>query len=302
MAKTPSVSEVIAARVRKYRQARGWSVRQLAEECAKFGATTLTQASLTNIERGLAAKAGRGSRAVTVEELLILAVVLSVPPVTLMLPFGEHNAVEFFPGTGTDLLNAVRWIVGSDAARKALTGRELHGDLAPLYDRASEDLRRLGEIEQARDAAAWEYQLLHGDPQPLVKMRRHLDGAVETEPSLRPFYEYQAKRNNRPLPGLPISDDVWVAEFRKGREATYEKALRNYAELLWRAHDDGFLIPIVPRNLRDALVALESKSSLTPEEPEDKLAPGRPASSRPILPPDIEVHDWANEVDTRGDR
>jgi transcriptional regulator with XRE-family HTH domain len=86
-----SVGDVVAQQIRRYRQEKGWSVRELAEACAKHGAAQLTESSLANIERGISASARRKGREVSVDELVALAYVLGVPPLALLLPTAADN-------------------------------------------------------------------------------------------------------------------------------------------------------------------------------------------------------------------
>jgi transcriptional regulator with XRE-family HTH domain len=88
-------SDVVAERVRRYRKRLGWSVRELAEECARFGAPELTEASLGNIERGPSGK--RKRRDVTVDEIMVLGYALGVPPLLLLVPLGENETVQLVP-------------------------------------------------------------------------------------------------------------------------------------------------------------------------------------------------------------
>lgn len=86
-----SVGDIVARQIRRYRLEKGWSIRELAEACAKSGATQLTQSSLANIERGVKEFAQRKGREVSVDELVALAVVLGVPPLALLLPISDDN-------------------------------------------------------------------------------------------------------------------------------------------------------------------------------------------------------------------
>lgn len=106
------MGDVLADRVRHYRQLRQWSVRQLAEECARLGASKLTSSSLANIERGQAEGAKRQRRQVDVEELVVLARALQVPPVLLLFPVGRADEVELVPGTNAWPWSALRWFIG----------------------------------------------------------------------------------------------------------------------------------------------------------------------------------------------
>lgn len=91
MTELPTVGDIVAQQIRRYRQDKGWSIRELSEACAKYGATQLTQSSLANIERGRDASAQRKGREVSVDELAALAVVLGVPPMALLLPVKDDD-------------------------------------------------------------------------------------------------------------------------------------------------------------------------------------------------------------------
>lgn len=75
---TQSLGDVLAGRIRRYRKARGLSIRQLSERCSELGAPQLTVASLSNIERGQKVGALRQRREVLVTELAVLADALTV--------------------------------------------------------------------------------------------------------------------------------------------------------------------------------------------------------------------------------
>ena len=93
-----TAGDVIAAQVRKFRIEKGWSVRRLADECAKRGASQLTVDSLTNIERLAAGgPAKRGRRLVSIDEWLVLAHVLAVPPLLLLLDLKSGQEVAITP-------------------------------------------------------------------------------------------------------------------------------------------------------------------------------------------------------------
>lgn len=81
-----TVSDVVAERIQQVRQKRGWTVKQLAEQCAAAGAPELTAHALYNIGNGRRDEQGNRRRFVTVDELLTLALVLEVAPVYLLVP------------------------------------------------------------------------------------------------------------------------------------------------------------------------------------------------------------------------
>lgn len=307
MTKVPTISEVIAARVRKYRRERGWSVRQLAEKCAEAGAVTLTQASITNIERGLTASSGRGSRAVSVTELFSLAFVMEVPPVMLMLPVGEHNQFEVCPGLTMEPLMTLNWMVAGGASKIALSLDFDRSGVPPSYSQASDELLLYSNIHHTRGLAQTALSLIHGDPEPLVQARRALERRWEENPSQRPYLEEIAKRNNRPLPGQAISDEEFVAQWRELLPRTYKARLRDYADAMWRVVDAGFeVLPPVPRNLYVDIMSSFPKSGGVPLDGGDAddvdLLTGepreQPAPRRPVLPPNIEVVDEAGHGDS----
>lgn len=271
MTNAPTVAEVLAHRVRKYRQERGWSVRQLAEECGKRGAGTLTQASLTNIERGLTPGSTRGSRAVTVQEMLTLAAVLQVPPIMLMLPFGEENMVEVCPGVGMEPWAAAKWIYGSSAQRKAFDQPEPESGYGD-FERTASIITGVTEVLNARQRAHDYHQLLN------VPVER-----------LRKFY--RIRDHLQLAPAADLSEDEWVVRAREVVPELYEARLREYADLMWRAHNSGIRVPTVPKHLYDAIMALPAAPKEA--EGESRAVLGPAPGEQPILPPglQIEVYD-----------
>jgi transcriptional regulator with XRE-family HTH domain len=120
MPRQRTIGDVIAARVRSYRKGRGWSIKTLAEECARLGAPQLTVPSLTNIERGQNEDAVRKGRDVTVEELVILGYALAVPPLLLAVPLGENEDLEITSEAKINPHLAWKVITGEEAL--AVTG------------------------------------------------------------------------------------------------------------------------------------------------------------------------------------
>ncbi|MBG0560122.1 FxSxx-COOH system tetratricopeptide repeat protein [Actinoplanes aureus] len=77
---------VIADQVKRLRVERGWSARQLAEECVRAGAPSLTRATIAKIE-------SRVRKSVTAHELATLARVLGVRPTDLSSPTDDAGDV-----------------------------------------------------------------------------------------------------------------------------------------------------------------------------------------------------------------
>jgi len=90
------------------------SVRQLAEACAQVGVPELTQASLSNIERGQDEAAKRKPREVTVSELFALAQALDVAPVHLLVPADApaDDAYQVTPATSATVWDVRAWVRG----------------------------------------------------------------------------------------------------------------------------------------------------------------------------------------------
>lgn len=112
-------TQVIARRVREYRMKHGWSARELGERCAAAG--------LPKWERNLVANLENGRREnVSIEEVLVLAYVLSVPPLLLFVPLGaeDHYAVTPHVTIHPDL--AMQWIEGE--IQPVTTERFVTGD------------------------------------------------------------------------------------------------------------------------------------------------------------------------------
>lgn len=135
----PTVGDTIAGRVRRCRQQRQLSVRALAERCADLGAAGLTTASITNIERGADPAAKRRRREVTVEELLVLALALDVPPLLLMIPYGESDLVRIAPDRIVHPTAVAEWFDHDKG--KAERIRQLF-EAEPVIDPKSEESSR----------------------------------------------------------------------------------------------------------------------------------------------------------------
>jgi transcriptional regulator with XRE-family HTH domain len=74
-----TVTQIIADRVRRLRAQRRWSARQLADECARLGSTSLTRGTIAKIESDV-------RKSVTADEVAVLARALGVTPTLLTTP------------------------------------------------------------------------------------------------------------------------------------------------------------------------------------------------------------------------
>ncbi|SNT59080.1 hypothetical protein SAMN05443665_105150 [Actinomadura meyerae] len=83
------------------------SAQALADRCAELGMPDLKRQAITNLENGR-----RGM--VTVEELLVLARALDVPPVLLFIPLDGHTDLEITPKLTMRSWEALLWVSGED--------------------------------------------------------------------------------------------------------------------------------------------------------------------------------------------
>ncbi|PZS31515.1 MAG: hypothetical protein DLM59_09800 [Pseudonocardiales bacterium] len=134
--RTPT--QVLGQRVRMYRDAHGWSVLDLAERCTAAG-VPLDHTVIADLE-------GDRRAEVSVQELLTLAYVLSVPPVLLFVPVGSDYHVEVTPGVLVAPDAAVRWVSGEAM---------MAGDPSPaIWQRAARPLHLYRQLDKAH-ARRW---------------------------------------------------------------------------------------------------------------------------------------------------
>jgi transcriptional regulator with XRE-family HTH domain len=100
------VGPALGRQLRRIRRRKGWSQQRLSEELKALGHVLHPTAVL---------KVEKGTRAVTVEELLGLAAALNVPPVLLLLPLGEEDVVEITTNSRIHPGLALEWVCGEEA-------------------------------------------------------------------------------------------------------------------------------------------------------------------------------------------
>lgn len=105
-------SDYVGQRAREVRHHRGLTVAELATRCAATGAPHLTRSVIHDIENGRPT-AGLRRRAVTVDELLALALVLNVAPVHLLVPIdGDGEPYPLTPTSSYPRHRVRDWIRG----------------------------------------------------------------------------------------------------------------------------------------------------------------------------------------------
>lgn len=154
---------MVAESLKKLREARGLTGEGLARLCAENGAPEITRAVIANIETGRPGKEGRRRREVTVDELLVFAYVLDVPPVLLMVPLDAANRLQITANVDMDVLTAASWATGDDG----VTGLYRNEALLPANGRRRQNaiplalllriaaaLRRAGRVQAGEPGEA----------------------------------------------------------------------------------------------------------------------------------------------------
>lgn len=152
------LSDVVADQIRRERRRLGINREQLAERCARLGAPKLTTATITNIETGRPSKDGVRRREISVDELVVLARALGVPPVLLVLPLGQVDSTEALPGDVQPTWPLVRWFIGAERYPDA--GHEEY----EAHEQASAPLTLYADHEKgvkAWEQAQWWERMAH---------------------------------------------------------------------------------------------------------------------------------------------
>lgn len=134
------LSDVVGEQVRRFREARNLRRIDLAERCADLGWPALTHGALGHLETGRRDEAGVRRREVTIDEVVILATALDVPPIALILPAGQVADIEITPGRWELIHEADAWLT---AAWPGLTYR------SDEYRAAAAPIRRLRDYMEA---------------------------------------------------------------------------------------------------------------------------------------------------------
>ncbi|MFD4908328.1 helix-turn-helix domain-containing protein [Kitasatospora purpeofusca] len=154
------VTARVADALRARRKELGLSAQDVTDACAALG-YPIPRTVIANLESGRRAS-------VDVAELLILAEVLGVPPITMLFPLGTAPTIEVLPGRDVSMWDAVAWVTGElrdDAPdAPAQTVLNMFREHRILVSVASLS-RRMGE-ENRREAA------LTSDPESRAKFLR----------------------------------------------------------------------------------------------------------------------------------
>lgn len=109
-----TIGDVLAERVRRYRQVQGLKQEEVARRTEALG-HRLGQATLAKLEAG-----GTRAAGASLVDVLVLAAALNVPPPLLFLPLGEAEGVELAPGFVVHPHIAFDWVSGDDDVRSVV--------------------------------------------------------------------------------------------------------------------------------------------------------------------------------------
>lgn len=204
-----TVETVLADRLYAYCQGRGWSAQTLSDEIAKLGG---------HLGRATISKIWNGDRAVTVDEWLLLAAALRVPPTLLLFPVGEDPQVAVTPEIRIHPHLAHKWAAGaveppvSDREgewRRTILPLRLHeqlDDLDGAVRGAERRVRhaRLTEDSEAEREASREYWASLED---YYRHLRSMQDAGVDPPAANQNRARDMGRLGLDLEGLPVMSD-----------------------------------------------------------------------------------------------
>lgn len=104
-------SDDVAKQIRSLRQKIGRTREALSLDCLYLKEHSLTVGAIGSIETGRPDQNGIRRRRIAIDELLVLAMALNVPPLTLLFPPGESET-EVFPGYRILVSDAAKWFTG----------------------------------------------------------------------------------------------------------------------------------------------------------------------------------------------
>jgi transcriptional regulator with XRE-family HTH domain len=139
------VSETFQERLAAARTARGWSQERLAAILDEVYGYPIHPTALSRIEKG--------TRKVTIDDLIAISAALDVAPLHLLFPIEEAGSVALTPRLEADVLKAVRWARGRqplDPANVSFYSRQHLGDIGVINPEASpeEKAAALAEYEK----------------------------------------------------------------------------------------------------------------------------------------------------------
>jgi transcriptional regulator with XRE-family HTH domain len=128
----------VTRRVAELRARRGLSAQKLADRCAEYGMPELNRSVITNLENDR-------RQAVTVDELLTLALALGVAPLHLFIPTDDSARVAITPNSDVDAAYARQWVIGEQPLLDGETS--YHTEVPDGWHERAQRQRRQLELE-----------------------------------------------------------------------------------------------------------------------------------------------------------
>lgn len=180
----------VAQEVRRHRQARGLSAKQLSDRCAQLG-MPIQRSVLANLESGRRAT-------ISVAEVMVLAAALEVAPMQLLFPVGYEERFEFLPNQHAVPFAAAQWFEG----KLSLEGTPTKTEDSPLaaFSWHHFNIQRLEIAIFRRDEAVRRYiearDLHDGLAARLIRVRGDIE-ILEQDPQVAEERRYERLRELR---------------------------------------------------------------------------------------------------------
>lgn len=229
------LSDTVGEQVTYWRKFCGWNRERLAEECGRIGMPELTAAVLTNIESGRRNSEGQRRRTISVDEAAVLARALSIPLISLLIPYPGRISSEMFPNETRETYELVEWANGENrldyrsdfenndnwidpwsSVTTSLWYLRAHQELVKQRRIASANLQTVRR--QMQSAREEDPEAL--DPALLERRDRWYRKIEEFDLSIMRHRQHM-RHSNWPTPPLPLElkhlDDMTVNEYRETR-------------------------------------------------------------------------------------
>ncbi len=121
-----ALTRAIGANLAHWRKEKGFSLAELAARMGQLG-MPLNLNGINKIERG--------ARGVDLDELVVLARALDVPPLLLIFPIGRQQTVEVLPGVHAPAWPAALWFTGEEL----FPGERYGENNSPIEDFRAQD-------------------------------------------------------------------------------------------------------------------------------------------------------------------
>lgn len=100
-----TIDEGLGHQLKRLRDKRGWTQQELARRIGEHGGS-MHQTTILRTEKG--------ERRVTLDEVVLLAAALNVPPPLLLLPLGSRSKVQITPNSQIHPHLALEWLRGDE--------------------------------------------------------------------------------------------------------------------------------------------------------------------------------------------